>query len=361
MVDKKYISIAAQLREEIDRGVYKVGENIPPIRKLAETFQVNPQTINKATAYLASLGYLEARRGAGSTVCKPNATGLRPKVPMLVDRFRARLLDDLNDVANFHGKDIYLSYLMEMTKLNMQSSFIVYDRTEQEVPKTFAEEIAGVQGVVVQGTLPPGRIAALAEMNIPTVLINRTNPPGDGRFASVLIPIKHLTDTANYLASLGHKRFLYALSNRFERSPIFDERMAAFKSALSAWDLGEDALEVFFFDESSAKDADELAKAVSNGRSAVVAYNDISAIGIYSLASRIGLSIPRDLSVVGFDDIALAQIASPPLTTVHVDRQHLVRCAFELLGTLLASSAPCRLEMEVPTELVIRQSAFRLP
>jgi len=99
---------------------------------------------------------------------------------------------------------------------------------------------------------------------------------------------------------------------------------------------------------------------VSAGFTAAIGFNDVSAVGLYGLASRSSLSIPRDLSVTGFDDIVLAQLANPPLTTIRVDRQELVRRAFELLDTLALREQPCRIEEEIGTSLVIRQSAFRI-
>ncbi|HCM27727.1 MAG: hypothetical protein A2Z99_15585 [Treponema sp. GWB1_62_6] len=361
MVEKKYIAIAEKIRTDIDRGVFPEGSKIPPIRKLAEIYGVNPQTVNKATAYLASLGYLDARRGAGSTVRKPTAVSVRRRVPMLVDRSRARLLDDLDDIANFHGKDIYLGYLMETAVRGDASGFMIYDRDEDAAPEGFAEEMAGAWGVIVQGSLPECRSAVLAAMDIPTVLINRKPTQVGGRFASVLIPMDRLKEMANYLASLGHRRFLFALSDRFELNAEFEARMSAFRCGLDGWGLDEDAVVPFVYTEASARHADLLASEVTAGRTAAVAYNDVSALGLYGLAARIGLDLPRDLSIVGFDDIALAQIASPPLTTIHVDRRDLVRKAFAALDELASGSAPLRIEIEVPTTLSLRQSAFRAP
>jgi DNA-binding LacI/PurR family transcriptional regulator len=98
---------------------------------------------------------------------------------------------------------------------------------------------------------------------------------------------------------------------------------------------------------------------VASGFSAVIAYNDVSALGLYGLAALAGLRLPADLSIMGFDDIAMAQLSSPSLTTIRVDRRELVHQAFALMDDLLAGAEGLRLEKAVHTELVIRQSAFR--
>jgi DNA-binding LacI/PurR family transcriptional regulator len=361
-VQKKYIEIAELIRQDIMRGVYPLGTNIPAIRTLALRYKVNPQTINKSTAYLASLGFLEARVGSGSTVCKPASAVERPHLPMLIDSFRARLLTDLNDVANYHGKDIYLSYLMMAAQRGKATSFIVFDRDEKVVPEGFMDEIAGVEGVLVQGSLPQKRVELLAQYNIPAVMINRCSPaPGGGRFASVIIPNDHIVDLVNLLLSLGHKGLLFAFSNRFSPSSVFDDRLALAKRAWLASGQPEEKLQTFVYTENSALDAQRLAAAVRSGFSSVIAFNDVSALGLYGLAALAGLRLPADLSIVGFDDIAMAQLSSPSLTTIRVDRRDLVNQAFSLMDALIAGSEGLRLQRSVHTELVIRQSAFRSP
>lgn len=361
MADRKYITIAELIRSDIRRGVYAEGDTIPPIRALAERYGANPQTVNKATAYLESLGLLEPRRGAGSKVLKPEPVQetKRRRVLMLIDKGRSRLLDDLNDLGNYHGKDIYLSYMMQAAERGFDTGFSVYDKDEGAEALCSAE-LEGADACIVQGSLPDCLSSELMERDLPTVLINRRPPQGNGRFAAVLIPNDGIRELVNYLSSLGHRRFLYALSSRFDRTVLFEERLRTLESAVDACGLALDSIRVFEYSENSSKDGDRLAALSSEGFHAVVAFNDVSALGMYGLASRAGLSVPGDLSVVGFDDIALAQMAVPPLTTVRVDRKDLVSKAFDLLDLLAARESPARLVREVSAQLVIRQSAYRI-
>jgi len=151
----------------------------------------------------------------------------------------------------------------------------------------------------------------------------------------------------------------FALSDRFAHSTVFDDRLATVRHACASRGMAEDAVETFVYTENSPRDAERLADTVAAGRSAVVAYNDVSALGLYGLSSMAGLSLPKDLSIVGFDDIAMSQLSSPSLTTIRVDRRELVAQAFGLMDRLVAGGMPMRLEASVRTELVIRQSAFR--
>jgi LacI family transcriptional regulator len=65
--------------------------------------------------------------------------------------------------------------------------------------------------------------------------------------------------------------------------------------------------------------------------SAVFAGNDVSAVGVYQALYRAGLNVPQDISVVGYDDIELAQYLTPPLTTIHQPQEDLCRQAVDTL------------------------------
>lgn len=360
MAEKKYIVIAEKIRTDIKNGVYTEAGRIPPIRELAKRYGANPQTVNKATAYLESSGFLEPRRGAGSMVRTPAAVpGRTKKVLMLIDRRRAQLLSDLNDLANYHGKDIYLSYLMEASARNLGSGFVVFDREAPPSPE-FIAAVSEASAFLIQGTLPDFCFEYLIEANIPSVVINRHITPGAGRIGSILIPEGQIREMVNYLMSLGHTKFLYALSDRFDQTVLFDTRLEILRDAVASCGFAPDAVEVFIYSDVPGRDSDRLASLVSAGFTAAIGYNDVSAVGLYGLASRASLSIPHDLSITGFDDIVLAQLAIPPLTTIRVDRQELVHRAFALLDTLESREQPCRIEEQIGTSMIIRQSAFRV-
>jgi len=89
---------------------------------------------------------------------------------------------------------------------------------------------------------------------------------------------------------------------------------------------------------------------------ALVAYNDISAVGAMVVFREAGLSIPADVSVVGFDDIAIASFAVPPLTTVHQPLVEMGAIAAQTLIDRIEDRAPFVHEIALTPELVIRKS-----
>jgi LacI family transcriptional regulator len=89
---------------------------------------------------------------------------------------------------------------------------------------------------------------------------------------------------------------------------------------------------------------------------AVLTSNDLTAIGALRAITRVGLRVPEDISVVGFDDIELSQFTQPPLTTVRLSRDELGRRAFDLLYETVQGNQRSGREIRVGTALVLRES-----
>jgi len=93
---------------------------------------------------------------------------------------------------------------------------------------------------------------------------------------------------------------------------------------------------------------------------AVFCYNDMSALGAMRSIRERGLEIPRDISLVGFDDLFLAEFSAPPLTTVRQPRREMGRLATELLLRVVAGHGE-RGDIRVPGELIVRASTAPPP
>lgn len=109
-------------------------------------------------------------------------------------------------------------------------------------------------------------------------------------------------------------------------------------------------------------DADSGSEAVrelltsSDLPTAILCSNDLTAIGAIRTLTQSGLQVPLDISVVGADDIPLAQLMTPPLTTIHIPRQELGRTAFAMIQRALTSELPIGAECSLDTRLVVRGS-----
>jgi len=92
---------------------------------------------------------------------------------------------------------------------------------------------------------------------------------------------------------------------------------------------------------------------------AVLCSNDLTALGALRAIRRKGLRVPDDISVVGFDDIALAEFTEPPLTTVRLPREEIAGKAFEALLASLSDTTRMGAEYQISPQLVVRESTAR--
>ena len=357
---QKYILIAEKIQDEIEAGIWKEGEMIPTVRVLAEKYSVSPQTANKATSHLAGLGILSSRQGSGSVVTASRPRKSAAAVPMLIDRARSAYLRGENSAMGYHGKELYLAYLNAMEEEGKTPRLLVYSKEDAEVSGEIREALVSARGVLVQGTLPDCYLNLLRERDIPAVLINReAGGACAGRIGSVLMSGRGLEQMAAYMASLGHRQILYAFSKEFEMTDIYQNRLDYFKQCISRSSRGaEPEILEFAFSPGSSKDAEALARQISGGYRAVVCFNDITALRIYDLAHQTGIRIPEDASVCGYDDMFMAEMAAPPLTTVRVNRKLLLEDSVKLLKELMAGSSPaCPVRLS-DTDLIIRRSCW---
>jgi DNA-binding LacI/PurR family transcriptional regulator len=163
------------------------------------------------------------------------------------------------------------------------------------------------------------------------------------------------TDAAlKHLIDLGHRR-IGQLGSR-EQYPTFQIRRDRWTAALESVGVSPEGLWAgsgFDFDD-AATGAGELLD-LAEPPTAIICDDDILAGGVYLAARARGLSIPGDVSVVGFDDLDFVRVFDPPLTTVGVDAEELGGVAFGLLADLIAGGAgePGR---RLPVSLVVRGS-----
>jgi LacI family xylobiose transport system transcriptional regulator len=89
---------------------------------------------------------------------------------------------------------------------------------------------------------------------------------------------------------------------------------------------------------------------------AIFASSDVQALGVYEAARALGVAIPSQLSLVGFDDLKIARWAGPALTTVHVPIAEMVEQAVQVALGLADDRAPAFSRVELATTLVVRDS-----
>jgi DNA-binding LacI/PurR family transcriptional regulator len=215
----------------------------------------------------------------------------------------------------------------------------------------------GTRGVILLlSQLTERQKGELVARGMPFVVIDPTAEPGPEvssvgatNWSGGLAATKHLVD-------LGHRRI--GIITGPPELLCSRARLDGYRAALERAGLSVDD-EVVRPGDFRVKAGYEQAKVLFNlseRPSAIFAGNDLSALGVLRAAREAGLHVPEDLSVVGFDDIPLAEWSTPSLTTV---RQPLTEMAAVAVRTLLDSAEsgePLMRRVELATDLVVRES-----
>jgi LacI family transcriptional regulator len=157
-----------------------------------------------------------------------------------------------------------------------------------------------------------------------------------------------------YLVGLGHRRIAFVAGRPDLRSSNL--RDAGYRRALAEAGIPFDPalVAVGRYEQDTVREVAQRLLAGPDRPTAVFAANDLSAIAIIEIAAELGLEVPRDLSVIGFDDIPEASRSTPPLTTVRQPMQRLGAAAVDLVVGLLNGETPERTHLRLPTRLVRR-------
>ncbi len=163
---------------------------------------------------------------------------------------------------------------------------------------------------------------------------------------------------AEHLLSLGHRRFGIVAGGR---SHLYSRaRVDGFRSALDAADGIQCTVVHGDWDRGVAAGAASTLLERVDRPTAIFACSDVMAVGVYDAASNLGLRVPRDLSVVGFDDVPEAQWAVPALTTIHQPIAEIGAVAVRLLMQVpeLGAMSDARdiNRVDLSTALVVRGS-----
>lgn len=179
------------------------------------------------------------------------------------------------------------------------------------------------------------------EIPVPTVCIDNVSAAKDA--------VRHLID-------LGHQHIAYI--NGPGESPLCEDRLQGFQQALRAAGLAvaPEWIKAGDFTLASGYRCTTELLAGSHRPTALFCANDEMAIGAMQACRDAGLSLPEDMSVVGFDDIAFAAYSHPRLTTVHQPRNHIGEQVMTMMLAMLAGNTPAEPRIVLPHELVLRDS-----
>jgi LacI family transcriptional regulator len=214
-----------------------------------------------------------------------------------------------------------------------------------------------VEGLIVAtALLDHPLLEQLHREGVPMVMVNRR--PASVDVPSVTPDDPHGVELAvQHLASLGHRRIAHLAGPPTTSTGL--ARAKAFRNAVRDQDLADDpglTVTCDFWSEEAG--AEGLRTLLDSGASftAVVAGNDLIALGCYDVFAERGIRCPEDVSVVGFNDMPFLDKLAPPLTTVAIPHQQIGAEAARLLLEAIADRGRSAKSVLLPLSLVVRGS-----
>lgn len=349
------LQLSQILRVAIDNGTFPAGVRIPSERDLAERYGISRASVRESITELIQAGVLFRTVGKGTFVVDTpprSRTEATPLVPPRADGICFAISDGV-----FHFVQTgYNRILAGVEAACREMGKRLYFQSIGDGARDTLENTGGAPaGCIVVGGVGRHVLDRLREHGTPYVLVDLLIKDASSDHISVRIDYASGTRAAmDHLHGLNHRSFGFigfAGSEKYkaywrqlqEYGIAYDPRQVAL---LSTMDLQPGIVAGY-------QAMDELLEAKALP-SSILVVNDFAAVGALERLKIAGLSVPGDISIIGYDD--LGHNATPPLTTVRVDLHQVGRLAAEALFRKLNGEEIDNQEYVVPVDLIVRGS-----
>lgn len=262
---------------------------------------VKVEIADRVRESIAELGYVPSQTARSLSLGVSRTIGVL--VPDLSNPMFHEILTGLHRAAAAAGYRVLIADSFEDETLEAATAMDMRARTDAIV--------------LVSPRMDRLELLALLPRVQPVAVVNRTT--GQHAVVAQVDYARAIRELVAYLRGLGHEHLVFLSGPAQSRSN--NERMRGLEEAQQSDRTMQ--IEVLSCG-SSFDEGHRCGDAVhATGATAVIAYNDVVALGLLGRLGELGVSVPRDVSVVGIDDIASARYSSPPLTTMSVDLQRL--------------------------------------
>ena len=308
-------------------------------RVLNNKDDVAPATYEKVRRVMTELNYTASLAAKSMRSRATNVIGLL--MPDVTDAFNVEMIRGVGSVIRDSGYDL-LVYTSGSPGMSKSASW------EQE-------HVALLSSGLTDGCIVVTPVAPTFPDNTRIVVVD---PNGNGASVPSVIATNRVgaMDVMRYLIGLGHRRIGF-ITGRYDMQSAI-RRFQGYQDSLAEMDIAYDPELVQHGDYTRERGqaAARLLLERPDRPTAIFAANDRSAIGVIDVAKELGLRIPQDLSVVGFDNIPESMHGTPMLTTVDQSIQEMGALAAKLLISILQGETPENTLYKIPTRLIIRES-----
>lgn len=348
-----YFQLQNWIRDQIEQGVFKTGDKIPTEHELVEITGLARATIRQAVQNLVNMGLVVRKRRMGTFVIK--------KVPTAKNQSIIGLL--LPDIRRGYAPILARGVQDEAAK--SRHSVILCDtddlfvRADFHVDRMIENSVNGIIFVPTAVSNSQNRIILdkLKQNNIPVVLVDRSIPYMEMDHVSS-DNIKGAYEITEYLINKGHRRIAITLSTLISTER---DRLRGYKKALLDNNITVDEKLIFTQDGPFSEGRYErISKNILTSNlniSALFAGHDRIALVFLAQAQKLGISIPKDISIVGYDDQDFSMVS---LTTVHQPIYEMGQESMKLIMSRINGDKSEAKKIVLKTFLVERSSVNKI-
>jgi DNA-binding LacI/PurR family transcriptional regulator len=354
----KHRQVYEQVLADIESGRLKEGERLPSEIELVKEFATSRPTIARALRDLQNLGLVERKVGSGTYVCKSQK---------VADSWRFGLL-----IPGLGSTEIFEPICGQLARLAQRQHHMILwgdfgdkrgevnpDLIEQVCNNYIRQTVAGVFFAPLELTEDKDRInqavvTSLEAAGIPIVLLDRDIVPFPQRSRFDLVGIDNRRAgflIANHLIKLGCRRIDFLL--RPDSAPTVMLRIAGYREALLNAGLTSDSR---WIHSGQPTDVEFVQKIMSDGATAVICANDLTAANLMRTLDSLGCPVPQKIRVVGFDDVRYAELLRPSLTTIHQPCADIGTIAMQAMLERIENAAFPPRDILAQPSLIVRQS-----
>ena len=353
-----WLQLKQQLTWLIASGQVQPGERLPAVRQLADHLGINLHTVRAAYQKLEVEGLVATRHGSGTTVLQFDPFRVAQQAPDVRTHTVGVLVPRLSN-------PFYPAFLQGVEDVARQNHTLLFVCNTDDDPlmgRAYLDQLMAkrVDGLIVAPCgLTFDRQANLTSLNqasspIPIIYVDRPDEIG---YAVLLDSEGAGVAATSHLISHGHRHI--GLVTCYLDSPTVRQSYHGYVQALEAARLEENPEHIATapaFTIPAGRDSTHQLLGSSNPPTAIFAAGDVLAVGALRAIKERGLRVPEDVALIGYNDLDIATLVEPPLTTVAAPVRDLGATAMDMLQRLVAGERIEEQRITLPTRLVIRRT-----
>lgn len=349
-----HVKMADELCADIRAGKYASSRSFPSLTRIMHRFGVTRVTAMRIVDELKRRGVITAVPRSGIVVKNVNRTIGLILPGGAYSEFYPPIMSGISRRCQESGYgllfgDIYSKHPQVRVR---QARALAQDFAAKHVAGVIFQPIELMDGVK---RINSEIVAILSDAGIPVVLLDYDVVPPPERSDFDLVGINNFDAgrrLAAHLIAAGAKNIHFLMRHHWSAS--IQNRLAGIKSAISEGLINRKSVNIFKGDhKDTAVVRDYLKK---HKPDAIVCGYDTAAVELKQVLDRLGVRVPEDIMLAGFDDVQFASLMSPPLTTIHQPCDGIAATAFKVLLERIADPSVLPREIFLPAPLVIRES-----